>query len=35
METPPDQVATALFKFGQALTRIHDLTVSVPLATDP
>ena len=35
METPPDQVATALFRFGQALTRIHDLTVSVPLATDP
>ena len=35
METPPDQVATALFRFGQALTRIHDLTLSVPLATDP
>ena len=26
IETPPDQVATALFRFGQALTRIHDLT---------
>ena len=26
METPPDQVATALFRFGQALTKIHDLT---------
>ena len=25
-ETPPDQVATALFRFGQALTKIHDLT---------
>ena len=35
METPPDQVATALFRFGQALTRIHDLTLSAPLATDP
>ena len=26
VETPPDQVATALFRFGQALTRIHALT---------
>ena len=26
IETPPDQVATALFRFGQALTKIHDLT---------
>ena len=26
IETLPDQVATALFRFGQALTRIHDLT---------
>ena len=26
METPPDQVAAALFRFGQALTKIHDLT---------
>ena len=26
LETPPDQVATALFRFGQALTKIHDLT---------
>ena len=26
METPPDQVAAALFWFGQALTKIHDLT---------
>ena len=26
IETPPDQVAGALFKFGQALTKIHDLT---------
>ena len=26
IETPPDQVATALFRFGQALTRIHALT---------
>ena len=27
METPPDQVATALFSFGQALTKIHGLTL--------
>ena len=26
IETPPDQVTGALFKFGQALTKIHDLT---------
>ena len=26
IETPPDQVAGALFRFGQALTKIHDLT---------
>ena len=26
IEVPPDQVATALFRFGQVLTRIHDLT---------
>ena len=26
IETPPDQVAAALFRFGQALTKIHDLT---------
>ena len=26
IETPPDQVATALFRLGQALTKIHDLT---------
>ena len=26
LEAPPDQVATALFRFGQALTRIHALT---------
>lgn len=26
LETSPDQVAGALFKFGQALTKIHDLT---------
>ena len=26
IETPPDQVATALFRLGQALTRIDDLT---------
>ena len=26
MEASPDQVATALFRFGQALTRVHDLT---------
>ena len=28
MEAPPDQVAAALFRFGQALTRIHDLTLA-------
>ena len=27
VETPPDQAATDLFRSGQALTRIHDLTV--------
>ncbi len=27
MEAPRDQVATALFRFGQALTKIHDLTL--------
>ena len=26
LETPPDQVVTALFRFGQALTKIYDLT---------
>ena len=26
METPPDQVTAALFRFGQALTKFHDLT---------
>ena len=26
IEAPPDQVATALFRFGQASTKIHDLT---------
>ena len=26
IETPPDQVAEALFRFGQALTKIYDLT---------
>ena len=26
IETPPDQVAGALFKLGQALTKIHELT---------
>ena len=26
MEAPPDHVAAALFRFGQALTKIHDLT---------
>ena len=26
MEAPPDHVAAALFRFGQALTQIHDLT---------
>ncbi len=26
IEAPPDQVAGALFRFGQALTKIHDLT---------
>ncbi len=26
IETPPDQVAGTLFRFGQALTKIHDLT---------
>ena len=26
LETPPDQVTAALFRFGQALTKIHDLT---------
>ena len=26
IETPPDQVAAGLFRFGQALTKIHDLT---------
>ncbi|MCY4239113.1 MAG: DUF1828 domain-containing protein [Rhodospirillaceae bacterium] len=26
VETPPDQVAGALFRLGQALTKIHDLT---------
>lgn len=26
IEAPPDQVAAALFRFGQALTKIHDLT---------
>ena len=26
MEAPPDYVAAALFRFGQALTKIHDLT---------
>ena len=26
IEAPPDEVATALFRFGQALTKIHDLT---------
>ena len=26
METPPDQLATALFRSGQALTKNHDLT---------
>ena len=26
IETPPDQGAGALFRFGQALTKIHDLT---------
>ena len=26
IETPPDQVVAALFRFGQALTRIHGLT---------
>ena len=25
LEAPPDQLATALFRFGQALTKIHDL----------
>ena len=30
LETPPDQVATALFRFGQALTKIHDLTFLKP-----
>ncbi len=25
IETPPDQVAGALFRFGQAMTKIHDL----------
>ena len=28
MEVPPNQVATALFRFGQTLTRIHDLTLA-------
>ena len=26
METPPDQVSTALFRFGQALTKFYDVT---------
>ncbi len=26
-EAPPDQVATALFRFGQALTKTHDPTL--------
>lgn len=26
IETPPEQIAGALFRFGQALTKIHDLT---------
>ena len=26
IEAPPDEVAAALFRFGQALTKIHDLT---------